>query len=129
MQVRTPTEVHAEWMKHFLAQNADALAELYWEDAINWQVAEAPVRGREAIREMFRAGFAAFEMKFEVENLLAEGAWVAFEWNGWGKRLADGKDYRLRGCGFFEVRNGMITLQRGYWDKLTWLNQLENPAE
>ena len=27
----------------------------------------------------------------------------------------------LRGCGFFTVSNGLITFQRGYWDKLSFL--------
>ena len=27
----------------------------------------------------------------------------------------------LRGCGFFQVVNGKILFQRGYWDKLSFL--------
>jgi len=30
-------------------------------------------------------------------------------------------DPRLRGCGFFQVRDGLIRFQRGYWDRLSFL--------
>jgi ketosteroid isomerase-like protein len=42
--------------------DADALAVFYEDDATDHQVAESPVKGREAIRRMFRGGFAAAEM-------------------------------------------------------------------
>jgi hypothetical protein len=40
-----------------------------------------------------------------------------------------GKSFKLRGCGFFQIVNGNIKLQRGYWDKLTWFNQIGIPVE
>lgn len=35
----------------------------------------------------------------------------------------------LRGCGFFQVVNGKILFQRGYWDKLSFLKQHNLPIE
>jgi hypothetical protein len=107
-----PKELVLTWVDAFNRADADALAELYAEDAVNHQVAEAPVRGRAAIRQMFAAGFATAKMTCLVENLLQDGDWAILEW----------KDpLGLRGCGFFQVANGCIQFQRGYWDKLSFL--------
>ena len=49
----SPRELIERWVELFNAGDADALAALYHEDAVNHQVAESPVEGRCAIREMF----------------------------------------------------------------------------
>lgn len=108
----TPREVVRSWVEAFNRGDADALADFYAEDAINHQVAEAPVHGRTAIREMFAAGFAAATMVCIVENLFEDAQWAILEW-----RDPTG----LRGCGFFQIADGRIVFQRGYWDKLTFL--------
>jgi uncharacterized protein (TIGR02246 family) len=54
-----PRDVVRAWVEAFNRADADALAGLYRTDATNHQVAESPVHGREAIRAMFAAGFAA----------------------------------------------------------------------
>ncbi|MCB0298030.1 MAG: nuclear transport factor 2 family protein [Calditrichaeota bacterium] len=107
-----PKTLVEKWVAAFNSADADALAEYYAEDAVNHQVAEAPVRGREAIREMFRREFARAEMTCIIENLFEDGEWAILEW----------KDpLGLRGCGFFQVREHKIIFQRGYWDKLSFL--------
>jgi limonene-1,2-epoxide hydrolase len=108
----TPKEIVSEWVKAFNRADVDALAEMYAEEAVNHQVAESAVEGREAIRESFRVGFAAAEMHCLVENLFEDGEWAILEWR-------DPKG--LRGCGFFHVVDGKILFQRGYWDKLSFL--------
>ena len=100
-----PKAVAAAWVEAFNATDAEALAAFYAEDALNHQVAEGPVQGRDAIREMFRNEFAAAKMTCIVENLFEDGQWAILEW-----RDPPG----LRGCGFFHVADGLITLQRGY---------------
>jgi limonene-1,2-epoxide hydrolase len=35
----------------------------------------------------------------------------------------------LRGCGFFQIVDGKIRSQRGYWDRATWFNQLGLPVD
>jgi hypothetical protein len=59
------------------------------EGATNHQVAESPVRGRAAIREMFRQEFDVAEMVCIVENIFQDGEWAILEWR-------DPKG--LRGC-------------------------------
>ena len=107
-----PSELVRAGVEAFNRGDSDALAAFYADDAINHQVAESPVAGRAAIREMFAAGFAAAEMVCIVENLFEDGEWAILEW-----RDPTG----LRGCGFFHVVEGRIAFQRGYWDKLTFL--------
>lgn len=114
-----PREVVAAWVEAFNRGDAHALAAFYDEGAVNHQVAEAPVRGREAIRAMFAAGFAAAEMTCIVENLFEDGEWAMLEWRD---------PLGLRGCGFFHVVDGRIVFQRGYWDKLTFLRQQGLPT-
>jgi limonene-1,2-epoxide hydrolase len=113
-----PKEVIQQWVKVFNNADADKIAEFYHEDAINHQVANEPVNGKNAIREMFANEFATAEMVCIVENLFEDGEWAILEW----------KDpLGLRGCGFFHVIDGKIKFQRGYWDKLSFLRQHHLP--
>jgi limonene-1,2-epoxide hydrolase len=109
-----PREVLTVFIEAFNRADADALAGLYAEDAVNHQVAELPVKGREAIRRMFIDSFAAAEMTCIVENLFEDGEWAIMEWRD---------PLGLRGCGFFHIVDNRIVFQRGYWDKLTFLRQ------
>jgi limonene-1,2-epoxide hydrolase len=109
-----PKEVVQKFVHAFNAANVDALANLYSENAINHQVVEQPVEGREAIRKMFADGFASAEMTCIVENIFEDGEWGILEWRD---------PLGLRGCGFFHVVDAKIVFQRGYWDKLTFLRQ------
>ena len=107
-----PREVVEAWVDAFNRADVNALSALYAEDAVNHQVAEAPVKGRAQIRKMFAAEFATADMTCIVENLFEDGEWAILEW----------KDpLGLRGCGFFRVTGGKIQFQRGYWDKLSFL--------
>jgi hypothetical protein len=108
----TPKECIAVWLDAFNAADADRLAELYSENAINHQVADQPVEGRAAIRAMFAREFAAAEMVCIPEQMFEDGEWAILEWR-------DPKG--LRGCGFFQIRADKIVFQRGYWDKLSFL--------
>ena len=109
-----PRELIRSWVEAFNRADAEALADLYADDAVNHQVAEAPVHGREAIRRMFAAGFASARMTCIVENVFEDGDWAILEWRD---------PLGLRGCGFFHVVDGRIVFQRGYWDKLSFLRQ------
>jgi len=109
-----PRALVTAWVEAFNRADAEALAALYAEGAINHQVAEAPVVGRAAIREHFAAGFASAPMTCLVEHIFEEGDWAILEWRD---------PLGLRGCGFFHVLAGQIHFQRGYWDKLTFLRQ------
>jgi ketosteroid isomerase-like protein len=107
-----PKDVVKQWVDAFNRGDADAVAAFYHDDAINHQAAEAPVEGRAAIRNMFAREFAAAKMVCILENLFEDGEWAIFEWRD---------PLGLRGSGFFQVRDGRIAFQRGYWDKLSLL--------
>ncbi len=112
--VNSPKRVVNAWVEAFNRQDAEALAAMYAEDAVNHQVAMAPVAGREAIRAMFEEAFATTRMTCIPENLFEDGQWAMLEWRD---------PLGLRGCGFFQVVEGVIRFQRGYWDRLTFLRQ------
>jgi limonene-1,2-epoxide hydrolase len=107
-----PHDVVQAWVEAFNRADVDALCALYHSNAINHQVAESPVEGREAIRAMLTAGFAAARVVCIAENLFEDGEWAILEW-----RDPEG----LRGYGFFHIVDGRIAFQRGYWDKLSFL--------
>jgi len=108
----TPKDVVETWVEKFNAGDAAGLADLYHEDAVNHQVTQEPVAGKDNIRVMFEREFAAADMVCIVEAIHDAGDVIALEWRD---------PLGLRGCGFFTVRGGRIAFQRGYWDKLSFL--------
>ena len=118
----TPKEVLYQWLDAFNNGDIDSITDLYDENAINHQVANNPVVGKEAIREMFKAEFATAAMTCVAENIFEDGQWAILEWR-------DPLGLGLRGCGFFQVVHGKIVFQRGYWDKLSFLKQHNLPLE
>ncbi len=107
----TPKQVVEKWIEVFNRADADAIAALYAGDAINHQVMNDPLIGKEAIKEMFATEFEKADMVCIRENIFECGDWAILEW----------KDPKgLRGCGFFHILNDKIVFQRGYWDKLTF---------
>ncbi len=117
-----PRQVIEQWIELFNQGNATEISTLYHIDAINHQVANEPIKGQKAIRAMFAAEFKAADMCCVPEHIFEDGDWAILEW----------KDpLGLRGCGFFQVIDGKIKFQRGYWDKLSFLrmHQLPIPTE
>ena len=113
-----PKEVIQRWVTLFNQGNAEALAELYHTDAVNHQVMNDPIEGRNAIRQMFETEFASADMTCIVENIFEDDDWAILEW----------KDpLGLRGCGFFQIEDDKINFQRGYWDKLSFLKMHNLP--
>ncbi|WP_299521906.1 nuclear transport factor 2 family protein [Winogradskyella sp.] len=113
-----PKEVIEKWIGAFNEGNPKKISEFYHDDAINHQVANQPVVGKTAIRQMFEHEFNQAEMTCIIENIFEDNDWAILEW----------KDpLGLRGCGFFQIENGKIKFQRGYWDKLSFLRQHKLP--
>lgn len=114
----TPKELILLWVEAFNAGDGDRIAEYYADHAVNHQVANEPVTGKEAIKTMFKAEFAQAEMTCIVESIFEDGEWGILEW----------KDpLGLRGCGFFHIQQNKIVFQRGYWDKLSFLRMHNLP--
>lgn len=113
-----PKELIIKWVEAFNKGDADLIAEFYDVNAVNHQVANEPVKGKNEIKEMFSTEFSQADMKCIVENIFEDGDWAMIEW----------KDpLGLRGCGFFHIQNGKIVFQRGYWDKLSFLRMHNLP--
>ena len=87
-----PKEVLEKWIDCFNKADAYHIGELYATDAVNHQVANEPIIGKESIYKMFVNEFATAKMVCMVENIFEDGEWAIIEW----------KDpLGLRGCGFF----------------------------
>lgn len=118
----TPKALLTRWIDAFNSADVETLSSFYAEDAINHQVANEPVAGKVAIRQMFEKEFSNAQMTCIPENIFQDGEWAILEWkdpNG------------LRGCGFFRIESDLIVFQRGYWDKLSFLklNNLPIPDD
>ncbi len=116
----SPKEVVEEWVKRFNAGDADALATLYHDDAINHQVTQDPIEGRQAICAMFVREFAQAKMVCIIEAIHEADNVAILEWRD---------PLGLRGCGFFTVHDGRIAFQRGYSDKLSFMRLHNLPIE
>ena len=113
----TPRQTVEKWLKAFNNADTTTLESLYAKNAINHQMPNEPIHGQEAIGKMFRNEFSvAPEMHCIPVQIIEEGTWAVLEWT-------DPKGFT--GCGFFEVSNGLIQTQRGYWDRMTF-NKLYN---
>ncbi len=106
-----PRELVENWVAAFNRADADEMATFYAVDAVNHQVVQEPVRGREAIRAMFAREFGRATMVCQIENIFQDGEWAILEWVD---------PLGLRGCGFFHVKNDQIVFQRGYFDLLSF---------
>jgi hypothetical protein len=107
-----PKELILDWVDAFNKADVDTLIGYYSENAINHQVANDPVTGKDAIRKMFIDEFANAEMTCIVENIFEDKDWAILEWSD---------PLGLRGCGFFHIIDDKIVFQRGYWDKLSFI--------
>jgi hypothetical protein len=75
-------------------------------------VVQDPIVGREALRKMFACEFSQAEMVCIPEITHEAGEVAVLEWRD---------PLGLRRCGFFTVRDWRIIYQRGYWNKLRFL--------
>ena len=109
-----PRQLVENWVLAFNRADADAMTAFYAEKAVNHQIVQDPVKGRDAIREMFAREFDRATMVCEIENIFQDGDWAILEW----------KDPKgLRGCGFFYIVDDHIVFQRGYFNELSFLHQ------
>lgn len=127
--MENPRSIVEKWVGFMNTHEASEISNLYHENAQNLQLAFGkPLVGREAILNDFRDFFQNIpNTTTKIENLVCEGDWACLEWSGTGTFQPTGKHFSLRGCGFFKVIDGKISIQRGYWDKATWFNQVGIP--
>ena len=116
----SPRIVVESWVEAFNRGDVDGLTALYHENAVNHQVAYEPLTGRDAIRKLFETEFARATMVCQIENIFVDGDWAILEWSD---------PIGVRGCGFFQTRDGQIVFQRGYFDKLSFFKAQGIPLE
>ncbi len=75
-----PRELVTNWVSAFNRADADEIAAYYAEEAVNHQVIQNPIKGRDAIREMFAREFGRATMVCEIENIFQDGDWAILEW-------------------------------------------------
>ncbi len=109
-----PKAILNQFVAFFNKQDYEGIALLYHEDAINHQTPIGLIEGKENIKQFFKAEFKKYEMICLIENIFEDGEVGILEW-------IDLKG--LRGCGFFWIKEGKIIKQRGYWDRLAFMEQ------
>jgi len=132
MKYKSTKDVFEQWISAFQSKDVKKIVSLYHDDAVNWQIADRPAEGIKEIREMMVSFFRSFPDAYtHAENIMYDGAWASWEWIGGGTFTMDmgdikatGKQFEIRGCGFFLIQKGKIKLQRGYWDKASWCRQI-----
>ncbi len=75
-----PKQVVEKWVKAFNNTNVSSLQNLYVVDAVNHQMPNETVHGKEGIGNMFRDEFkAAPDMHCIPEQIISEGDWAVLE--------------------------------------------------
>ncbi|MFI5529420.1 nuclear transport factor 2 family protein [Kitasatospora sp. NPDC051853] len=71
-----PQEVVERQLTAYNAHDLDAFAATYAEDVVVTRRGADPLRGREALREVYAGQFAAARCRAEILGRLTEGEWV-----------------------------------------------------
>jgi limonene-1,2-epoxide hydrolase len=109
-----PKEIIEKWVALFNALDYEGISDLYEVNSINHQTPIGFIKGRENIKLMFKNEFEQYEMVCIIDNIFEDGNVGILEW----------KDPKgLRGCTLFWFENDKIIYQRGYWDRLTFMEQ------
>lgn len=131
---KSPKQIAMEWMEAYNGHNPEIAASLYDENAINFQCPwNKSVSGREAIRNTYMNVFKAFpDIHLKVENIVIQVPLVVVEWRFSGTMKGEfsgqapsSNSFSMQGCEIFQISNGKILIQRGYWDKATMFSQLK----
>ena len=118
-----PIQVVRDFCAAWPAVDLDAITAFFADDAVYHNIPVDPVTGKEAIRSTI-AGFTAGveSIEFRIDNIAAVGDVVLTE------RLdifrTPSKTMELPVMGTFEVRSGLITAWRDYFDMNMFMSQL-----
>lgn len=133
MHTPSPHEIAMKWVAAYNSHSPEAAVALYHEDVTNVQFPWGrSVQGRDAMRAIYSTVFQAFpDIEIEAESVLAEGERVAVEWRFSGTMRGEfaghaptNRSFTMRGCEVFQIVDGKIHTQHGYWDKATMFDQL-----
>jgi steroid delta-isomerase-like uncharacterized protein len=133
-EVQTPKQIALKWIEAYNSHNPERAVLLYDENVTNTQLPYGkPVKGRESMRKTYEKIFLAFpDIHIEALNIIEQDKWVVVEWNFSGTMRGEfaghspnGNKFSMPGCEVFQIVNGKIFIQHGYWDKKTMFNQLQ----
>lgn len=123
-----------QWIEAYNSHNPEIILDMYDEQVTNIQFPwRKSVQGREAMRTTYINVFNAFpDIHIEAENIVEETPWVVIEWRFSGTMKGsfaghspNNNSFDMRGCEIFQIENGKIVIQHGYWDKATMFDQLK----
>lgn len=130
----TPKQIALKWIEAYNSHNSDTAASIYDENVTNIQLPYGKtVQGREAMKKTYENVFQAFpDIQIETVHIIEQDTWVVVEWIFSGTMKGEfagyspnGNKFSMRGCEIFQIVNGKILIQHGYWDKNTMFNQLK----
>ena len=131
---QSPRQIALKWIDAYNNHNPDTAASLYDENVTNIQFPWGKsLQGRDAMKLTYENVFRAFpDIRIEAENIIENGLWVVVEWNFSGimkgefaGHAPNGNKFSMHGCEIFQIVNGKIFIQHGYWDKNTMFSQLK----
>ena len=123
-----------QWARAWTTRDTGLFLSLFAEHARYCDVAlDKVLRGREAIKAFFEGTFVTFpDFKMEIENCAATTEAAAGEWVMSGTFLGasfgvppTGKAFRVPGCCFMRIVNGLIVEHRDYWNPAMFDGQVE----
>lgn len=129
----TPKQIAMIWVEAYNNHNSEIAASLYNENSRNLQFPWGKiVQGREAMHNTYINIFKAFpDIHIEVNNIVEEAPWIVIEWRFSGTMKGEfaghapnNNSFNINGCEIFQIENGKILIQHGYWDKATMFHQL-----
>ncbi len=112
--IMKPKEVIAKWVEVINKGNIDSVLELYGDNAVSHHITEDPVVGKQHVLKMFEHEFGISDFVCIAENIFEDGQWAILEFKN---------TKGFRGSCFFQIKDSKIVFQRGYWDKLSFLEQ------
>jgi ketosteroid isomerase-like protein len=134
---RSPRDVLRLYQQAMKDGAADALADLYAQDAVHEFSFFTPNRpprleGREAVRSVYRAGWANHPLRVEaIENVFVYEATdpevVMGQWRAKATLVATGEPVEITGLLVLRVREGLIAHTRDFMDGLGIAKALGRP--
>ena len=131
--VRTPLEVARAAFEAVGRRDPDGIVEYGGPDYIDDFVAVGQFRGRDAVRDFFRATFAAFpDFEMTVDRIVADDSSAVVQWHlsgtfSGGPFLgirATGRRVELRGVDVMDVADGLIQHNTIYYDGASFARQI-----
>src|SRR5258706_6581433 len=104
-------------VRAWLAEDMDAYLGMFAEDVVFKGPTAEPLHGHAAYAELVRRSLEFVRpVTFEVHEIAVHGSRVLAEWTQAHALRADGRQMSYRGMSVCEVRDGLITWWREYYD-------------